>query len=165
MNKTAVNEEMHPEKEWFADAEKQTLESLPDFINHVMNDYIHDYGTVVHAVAACAIAAAWAANEADGARGGITGFQAGFVMWDFVLQWQFKNNKSGLRILDFDKLLYPQYSDRFEKVIDPKQWEKLQELARNNLEDRDACDEVREHWASIVDGKVPFGFRVKEVDF
>ena len=165
MNKTAVNEEMHPEKEWFADAEKQTLESLPDFINHVMNDYIHDYGTVVHAVAACAIAAAWAANEADGARGGITGFQAGFVMWDFVRQWQFKNNKSGLRILDFDKLLYPQYSERFEKVIDPEQWEKLQEMARIKLEERGACDEVREHWASIVDGKVPFGFRVKEVNF
>ena len=164
MNKTAVNEEMHPEKEWFADAEKQTLESLPDFINHVMNDYVHDYGTVVHAVAACAIAAAWAANKADGARGGITGFQAGFVMWDFVLQWQFKNNKSGLRILDFDKLLYPQYSERFEKVIDPKKWEKLQEMARTNLEEKGACDEVREHWTSIVNGKVPFGFQVKEVD-
>ena len=163
MKKTMITEEMHPEKEWFAAAEKQTLESLPDFIDHVMNDYVHDYGTIVHAVSACAIAAAWAANSCE--SGGITGFQAGFVMWDFIRQWNHRSNKIGLRILDFDKLLYPQYSDRFEKVIDPKQWEKLQEMARINLEERGACDEVREHWASIVDGQVPFGFQVKEVNW
>ena len=160
--KTAVTEEMHPEKEWFAAAERQTLESLPDFIDHVMNDYVHDYGTIVHAVSACAIAAAWAANSCE--SGGITGFQAGFVMLDFIRQWNYRSNKLGLRILDFDKLLYPQYGYRFEKVIDSEQWKKLQEMAREKLEEDAACDEVIKHWISIVNGKVPFGFQVKEVE-
>ena len=84
-NKTPITEEMHLEKEWFELARKQTLETLPGFINYVMNDYMHDYGTICHAVAACALASAWAAN--DSPNGGITGFQANFVMWDFVKQW------------------------------------------------------------------------------
>lgn len=34
-----VTEQMRPEKEWFEQAGKQALKTLPDFINHVMNDY------------------------------------------------------------------------------------------------------------------------------
>ena len=56
--KIVVTEEMRPEKEWFAEAGKQTVETLPAFINHLMGDYEHDYGTVVHAISACAVAAA-----------------------------------------------------------------------------------------------------------
>lgn len=40
MSKIAITEEMHIEKEWLEQAKKQTLETLPDFMNHVMNDYI-----------------------------------------------------------------------------------------------------------------------------
>ena len=46
MDKIAITEEMHLEKEWFANAKKQTLETLPAFMNHVLNDYCHDYGTI-----------------------------------------------------------------------------------------------------------------------
>ena len=131
---TKVTEEMRPEKEWFKQAEKQTLKTLPDFINHVMNDYSHDYGTVCHAVAACALAAAWAANEEP--NGGITGFQASFVMWDFIKQWSFTHNKTGLRIVDFDNMLYPQYENKFNKTISKDLWERLQDEAKNLLAER-----------------------------
>ena len=158
-----VTESMHPEKEWFENVDKQTLKTLPDFINHVMNDYDHDYGTICHAVAACALAAAWAANNESGAQGGITGFQAGFVMWDFIRQWNYPTNKSGMRILNFDDMLFPQHDYRFEKMIDETVWEKLQEEAKNNLADKEyAHPAVIAHWQSIVDGKVPFGYAVKK---
>lgn len=159
-----VTEEMHPEKEWFEQAGKQTLKTLPDFINHVMNDYCHDYGTVCHAVAACAIAAAWAANNESGSGGGITGFQAGFVMWDFIKQWNYSSNKCGMKIIDYDNMLFPQYEDRFSKTISKDLWGKLQEEARKNLDtDRDYTHpSVIAHWQSIVNGKVPFGYVVKE---
>ena len=137
-NKTPITEEMHLEKEWFELARKQTLETLPGFINHVMNDYMHDYGTICHAVAACALAAAWAAN--DSPNGGITGFQANFVMWD------------------------SQYKERFEKVLSASVWESLQERAKECLNEESslAAEEVKNHWENIVSGNVPFGYKVTD---
>ena len=162
MSKIFINEEMRPEKEWFEQAKKQTLDTLPEFIRHVMNDYAHDYGTVCHAISACALAAAWTANNEP--EGGITGFQAGFVMWDFVLQWSYTDNKCGMRIVDYDKLLYPQYGDYYEKTISPATWAAVQEQAKKNLETERGYavhQGVAKHWQSIVDGNVPHGFTVK----
>ena len=134
-----------------------------DFINHVMNDYIHDYGTVCHAISACAIAAAWAANETPGACGGITGFQAGFVMWDFIKQWEFSSNKCGLKILDYDNMLYPQYEGKFDKIISKDVWALLQKQANENLKDTSyAANEVVAHWQKIACGEVPFGYVVSD---
>ena len=158
-----INEDMHLEKEWFAEAKKQTPSTLMDFINHVMNDYFHDYGTVCHAISACAIAAAWAANETDGADGGITGFQAGFVMWDFIRQWTYSSNKCGMKILDYDDMLYPQNENKFEKTISKDVWKLLQKQAKENLKGHGyAADAVIEHWGSIMNGIVPYGYVVKK---
>lgn len=165
MDKIVIAEEMHLEKEWFEDAKKQTIETLPDFMNHVLNDYDHDYGTIVHAVSACAIASAYAANHSE--NGGITCFQAGCVMWDFIKQWMFSDNKCGLRIIDYDDMLYPQYNNKFcKKTIPSYAWKSLQKRANEFLEETNngevAADEVIKHWQSIVDGKVPFGYTVEE---
>lgn len=160
--KITVREEDEPEKEWFAEARKMELDRLPAFIEHVLHDYNHDYGTVVHAVSACALAAAWAACGDDSA--GITGFQAGFVMRDFVRNWTYTSNTTGLRIVDYDMMLYPQYEDNFEKVIDEHTWEMLKKQAQKNLDESgdSAYPVVVNHWKSIVYGKVPFGYRVKK---
>lgn len=157
-----ITEKMHPEKEWFEDAKKQVLETLPAFMNHVLNDYCHDYGTIVHAISACALAATNAANESE--HGGITGFQAGFVMWDFIRQWMYSSNKCGLRIIDYDNMLYPQYEYKFSnKEIPQSIWESLQKQAEELLktEKDNAHEKVIEHWQSIIDGNVPFGYKVK----
>ena len=160
-----INEDMHLEEQWFAEAAKQTPETLMEFFNHVMNDYVHDCWTICHAVAACAIAAAWAADRSEGAQGGITGSQAGFVMWDFIRQWEYSSNKSGMRLVDFDNMLYPQYEYRFDKAISKRVWESLQEQAKENLEAKEyAADEARAHWQSIVDGHVPCGYKVVDTD-
>ena len=154
-----ITEEMHPEKEWFEAAKHQTRDTLIDFFDHVMRDYKHDYGTICHALAACAIAAAWAANEEE--QGGITGFQAGFVMWDFIRQWEYSYNKCGLRIVDYDNMLYPQYEPKFDKTISADVWKALQNRAAELLNDCDHCaDSVVEDWRKIAAGKVPFGYKV-----
>lgn len=161
--KMKINEEMHLEKEWFEEASKQTPETLMEFISHIMNDYEHDYGTVCHAISACAIAAAWAANKMDGACGGITGFQAGFIMWDFIKQWEYPYNRCGLRIIDYDDMLYPQFEHKFDKVLTKETLEALREEADIRLHERDyAADSVIEHWKRIADGEIPFGYRVEE---
>lgn len=161
--KNAINEEMHLEKEWFAEAKKQTLETLPDFINHVMNDYAHDYGTVCHAISACAVAAACAANGCEGACGGITGFQAGFVMWDFVKEWSYPRNKTALKIIDYDNMLYPQYEHKFQKTMNKELWECIQKAAKEKLSEKEehVHPHVVAHWKSIVDGQIPFGYTIE----
>lgn len=159
-NKIIVKDELTQKKEWFKEAKKQTLDTLPEFANHVMNDYAHDYGSVCHAVAACAIAAAWAANDAPGACGGITGFQAGAVMWDFIKEWMYSSNKCGLKIVDYDNMLYPQYADKFQKKISKETWTSLQEQAKKSLEEDSsyAHPNVVNHWQMIADGHIPFGY-------
>ena len=165
MDKVVITEKMHLEKEWFEQARKQKLETLPEFMNHILNDYCHSYGTICHAISACALAAAWAAGSSD--QGGITGFQSGFVMWDFVRQWAYRNNKTSLRIIDYDKMLYPQYKDYFEgRTISQSTWETLQNEAKRRLNEIDsgeesAADSVIAHWKSILNGTVPFGYKIK----
>lgn len=158
---TDENTELKLADEWFAEARDQTLETLPDFMNRLLKDYGHGYGTIVHAVAACAIAAAWAANESCS---GITGFQAGCVMWDFIRQWNYRSNKCGLKIVDYDNMLYPQYEEKFDNVISKDVWEALREEAKKKLEAYTGTvhPAVFAHWESIVEGKVPFGYTVKE---
>jgi hypothetical protein len=165
MDKVVITEEMRLEKEWFKQAHEQKLETLPEFMNHILNDYCHDYGTICHAISACALAAAWAANSSD--QGGITGFQSSAVMWDFVRQWAYKNNKTSLRIIDYDNMLYPQYKSYFEnKTIDQSTWKALQNEAKRRLDEIDsgkepAADSVISHWKSIVNGVVPFGYKIR----
>lgn len=159
--KTTVTEEMHPEKEWFEEAKHMKAENLPAFYKRMTHEYNHDYGTACHAVAACALAAAWAAcSEKDT---GLSGFQAGFVMWDFIKNWAITGNECGLRLIDYDDMLYPQYEKKFDKVIDRKTWESIQKKAKEELEKSVyADDKVRLHWRKIANGIVPFGYRVVE---
>lgn len=160
MDKQAITEEMHLEKEWFEQTDKiKTIDQLTEFINHLLGDYEHDYGTVCHAIGAAAVATAWYGAHAEG----ITGFQAGFVMWDFIKYWIKTSNTCGLKLVDYDDFLYPQYQYKFEKTISKNAWKCIQEQAKKNLESNEvACPEVRNHWQSIVSGIVPFGYKVED---
>jgi hypothetical protein len=153
-----VTEEMKPQQEWFKEAKNiQSIEQLTAFAKVLFEDTQHDYGTVCHAIAALAIGAAWYGAHSQG----ITGFQAGFIMWDFIEQWEYSDNQCGLRIIDYDKMLYPQYEDKFEKVITSEQFKKMQEVAAEKLKGKDfAHPDVVKHWESIVSGTVPFSYKL-----
>lgn len=89
---------------------------------------------------------------------GMTGFQAGFVMWDFILGFNYPHNKCGMRILDFDKLLYPQYLHMFKEVPEDT-WKLVVEEAKKELDQKDqlvSCTVVQ-HWKDIANGKIPDG--------
>ena len=161
-NRETVTEEMHPEKKWFAEAQKMDTEMLPAFIEKMIHGFNHDYGTSVHAVSACALATAWAVCGDENV--GLSGFQAGFVMWDFIKGWTKTHNETGLKLLDYDNMLYPQYEHKFAKTIDTYTWNKLQKIAKKKLEEdgETAHPAVVAHWRSIVNGNVPFGYTVKD---
>ena len=139
----------------------ETFEDLTAFLKDVEDRYNVGYGSAPRAIAQATAAVAWYLAS----KFGITGFQAGFVMWDFIRDWMYTNNKCGLKIIDYDNMLYPQYGDRFEKIITDDTWNGLQEQAKKNLDEyengRSAHPEVVAHWKSIVDGTIPFDYRLK----
>ena len=162
-NKIVLDEESKDfqdiKSEWFKKAHNiKSVEELVKFIDHLLNDYEHDYGTVVRAISAMTLATAHMGATIEG----ITGFQAGFVMWDFIKLWEYPDNKTGMRLVDYDKMLYPQYDEYFSKVISKATWEELQAEAKKKLEEGAGADKVQEHWQSLIDGVVPFGFEVKD---
>lgn len=124
---------------YYAKAQQQTLETLPTFFKEVFGGGMN-YNTICYAVTACALAAAWAANHHP--KGGITSFQAGVVMWEFIKEWSYRNNKTGLRLIDYDNMLYQQYEHDFEKTIRRETFEALQKEAQRRL-DEDAAAEAK----------------------
>lgn len=139
--------------------EIKSFEDLTAFLKYVTENCNTGYGEAPRAIAQASAAVAWYLAK----EFGITGFQAGFVMWDFIRDWSFSDNKCGMKIVDYDNMLYPQYDDKFDKTISYDTWSALQKEAKKNLEERaHAHPKVIAHWQSIVDGVVPFGYEVKE---
>ena len=118
-------------EEWLKGAHSATIDTLPAFLRDLTENYSHDYGTICHVIAIAAIAAAWAVDHSP--QGGITGFQAGCIMWEFIRNWNYSSNKTGLRLIDYDNFLYPQYEDRYQKTISKDTWEAIQKEAKANL--------------------------------
>lgn len=138
----------------------KSFDNLVNFLQRIKDNYNTDYGTAPRAIAQAALATAWYLASDFG----ITGFQAGFVMWDFIRDWNYRDNKCGMRIIDYDSMLYPQYDNYFQKTISKEAFESLQKESKRLLEDKKdyAHPNVIKHWQSIVDGKVPFGYVVKD---
>lgn len=156
----SITEEMGVHKEWYKQAKEVTAENLPEFIRHLSEDYIHDYGTIVHAITAGAIASCWVVNNSP--HGGITGFQAGAVMWEFIKNWMHYENEP-MRLVNYKNMLYPQYGKKFQKVISKNTFKWLQEEAQKKIAaNLDAAPRVIKHWESIVEGRVPFGYEIEE---
>ena len=151
--------------EWYAEARKMPPGALSDFMDHLANDYIHDYGTICHAIAAAGVAAMTAMDRTE--QGGITGFQAGCIMWLFIRHWTMEGNKTGMKLVNYDSMLYPQNRESFEKTVDADVWEKIREEAKKKLDEVGADeiltdDPMISHWRSIAEGTPPFGYTVKE---
>lgn len=134
---------------------------LVRFLEDVVSNYNCGYGDAPRAIAQACLAVGWYLSGAFG----ITGFQASFVMWDFILGWQKTGNKTSLKLVDYDDMLYPQYAYKFEKVLSKDTWERIQKTAGEQIVEaekngRAIHPEVYRHWQSIVDGKIPFGYKL-----
>ena len=142
--------------------ERKDIKSFDDlvaFLQRVKDNCNTGYGTAPRAIAQAALATAWFLSSDFG----ITGFQAGFVMWDFIRDWLYSSNECGMKIVDYDDMLFPQYEHKYEKTIRSDVFEALQKAAKKKLEKTEyAHPAVIKHWKSIVDGNVPFGYAVRE---
>ena len=85
---------------------KKNINSFDDLVNYleyIKNNCNYDYDVASRSIAQASLAVAWYLAK----EFGITGFQASFVMWDFIKGWSYKDNKCGLKIIDYDNMLYP----------------------------------------------------------
>lgn len=146
-------------KQWSEEAKSVTLKTLPRFLAHLTEDYQHDYGTIVHAMAAGIQATLTAMNNSP--QGGITGFQAGCLMWEVIEQCFHETGP--MRLVKYDNLLYPQYEHAFT-AISKETWDYVRQKAEENLgaDITHVAPRVVEHWRSIARGAVPFGLRVED---
>jgi hypothetical protein len=155
-NKKIITEESGEHKKWFEEAAKVTTDSLGDFVKHLVNDYHHDFGTIVHAIAAGVGATISAMNNSE--EGGLTGFQASCLMWE-ILQKEFQIEWP-VRLIKYENMLFPVYEKQFNSI--PYEiWVWLRERAKYLIENEDGlADSVKQHMKSISDGVVPFGYKV-----
>lgn len=153
--KQQITEKDHLEKEWLKEANEQTLETLPKFINHLMNDYDHDYGTCVKAVTAAMLGTFWAFDKQEG----FTGFQVRFIPWMMMNEFWGKS-EIGRKVINFDDMVFPQYEDRFRNTISKEVFKRLQESASKFIEEGCLHPDVKKHMESIVAGEVPFGYKL-----
>lgn len=137
----------------------KSFDELIVFLEDVKDNYNIGYGEAPRAMAQAALATTWYFAK----EFGITGFQASFVMWDFIRDWMYSGNECGMKIVDYDNMLYPQYDHKFDKVISKDVFMNLQKIAKERLEEHDPVHPaVKAHWESIVAGNVPFGYRLEE---
>lgn len=145
---------------WFKMAkEAKTTEDLTDLINTLGQDYQHDYGTIIKAMAAVMVGAMTVFDR--GPQGGITGFQAGALGWEMIRE--FMSIDGPAKIVDYEKFLFPQYEREFQKAMPQATFDWLKEEAVKRLEkDSDAVSRVTDHWKAIASGVIPFGYYIKE---
>ena len=75
---------------------------------------------------------------------------------------------SGLKILNYDDMLYPQNEDEFKVIISKKIMDSLKKEARRKLEEhadhlnRYVSPKVLKHWIKLATGESPYGLEVEE---
>ena len=146
-------------KEWYKEADNvRTMEDFISLFTELSKDIDHDYGSVVDAMSAITIAAAWLFNRSE--VGGLTGFQASCVPLQFAKHWL--RIEGPFHIQKYSDMLYPQNTRGF-LALSRDTWKWLQDKADENLRTtKNAHPDVMEHWKSIVDGTVPFGYTLED---
>ena len=152
------------------EVEGVTMETLPTFMELALNRS-HDYGTICVAIGMCAVAAVEAADRSE--HGGITGFQAGAVFWEFLRGWGVFG-EGPKRIVNYSNLLYPQHEYDFT-TISQDTWDWVKEEAARLIKETETTGKVGKpfgvtpapqvlaHWKMIVESdRPPFGLVVKD---
>ena len=160
IEKKIIKEEDGLQVEWFAEADKMIIDKLGDFVKKLANNYEHDYGTIVHAMAAAVGATITAMNQSD--QGGITGFQASCLMWE-ILEKEFHIQYPS-KLIRYENMLFPFYEDQFN-AIPYEIWVWLRDRAKQILEGKHELEQsVVRHMQKIVDGHIPYGYKIATTD-
>lgn len=155
--------------EWYkrAKTEIQTPEQLKAFaeeISSMVESRDELYNDSSYGAAALALAAMNMMTHMYN----MTQSQMVWVMRQTICQTLLSEHDCGIKLLNYGDMLYPQYEDRFSCEINADTFAKLREKAIDLVNENEkskfpACNDVVDHWKSIVDGKVPFGYTVSGI--
>jgi hypothetical protein len=80
----------------------------------------------------------------------------------------FATNRTSVKFIDFDAMLYPMFDHMFEKQLTTELWADIQAFAKVQLEKFDgkpnADEACIERFKSIIAGVVPCGYVVEVVE-
>jgi hypothetical protein len=158
-----ITEEQNYQDLWYVQARNMRWWKFPWFMYKLMFYYKHDYGTIVHAMTAAALAVMRIVDKSP--MGGISGFQHGGIMWTFVRHWM--GWEGPFRYIKFEEMLFPQHYEGFDRTMPVETWEWLMEKAQERIDKAksDPASRVHpavfHHWERILDGYVPFGWTVE----
>lgn len=139
----------------------RSMEDFQAFFKDAM-ELEHDYGSICVAIGMVAKAAATMADRHE--NGGITGFQAGAVMWEFMRTWNGVGKDGPVGLTKYENLMYPQYEKYFQATINKATWDWAKEEAKKRLEKdtNGAAPAIIEHWKKMAEGIIPFGLTIGE---
>jgi len=127
-----------------------TPKNIDELITEIkkLTEMNHDYGTAVYAMSMAAVATFnYIASELH-----VTGFQASCADLDILRRT--RQMEHGFKVIDFNRLLYPQYVKEFPITYDSlliENIEHLSEAAKKNLNDcENAHPKVIKHWKMIA---------------
>jgi hypothetical protein len=127
----------------------KTIEELTAIIKE-LTERQHDYGTCVYAISLASLATY---NYVASALG-CTGFQASFADLDMIQRTRHMEN--GFRIVDYGKLLYPQYltGEHFPSMQDllEENKDQLKKAAQKLLDEKSehVHADVVAHWRKLA---------------
>jgi hypothetical protein len=154
--KKFIKESDGAQNEWYEVARKQTLETLPGFLNHVLNDYSHDQQTVIHAMVAGCMGTISAMNAHP--EGDISPAQAQNLLGLFIRKWA--KIEGPAKIMSWAGFLHPGNESQVVEV--PRgiaEW--LSQTAQKAIADGKYQDEAHKaHLEKIAAGEMPWGYRV-----
>lgn len=148
-------------KEWL-EFQPKTEEELFQFIHKLTEEYVHDYGTCVHAC----VALMKAVFDWFDSKEGMTGFQVGLMKW-FVLKEVFRETDAiGMRLDKYTDLLFPQLLYKLSTIeLDDWQRDTLKKMAMRNIKEAElkaekngaslVHPEVLKHWKKLATGWLP----------
>lgn len=155
-----TSQQLTPEDKLLNEAEKQTRFTLKEFIRKARRR-IEDgtRASIINSIVAAIVGVAYSFGAAE--------FRTE-VFWGFVRRWNFKDNRTGLKFLNYDLMLYPFYADHFDNVISAEIWADMQGFATANVkkykDDPKADPKCIAHWESIITGVVPYGYAIKVIE-
>ena len=132
------------------------------FIKVLARTYEYDDDMLCEALVYSMLAGATAFAREYGLKT-LTLEQTQWVLWSFLGKWL--QTDEPIRLLRISYMLEPEMREVFNTALPRSFFDWLQEAAKERLEALpDASKERREHWQSIVDGAVPFGYTLEERD-
>ncbi len=145
---------------WYEDAEKvDGLYAFGKLSERLLGRYSHTPATTPHAYACIALAALKMADRSEQGNMDEAGWSK--VLWNIVQALTGTQNEP-LGLIRYADFLYPEVYEKY-KNIPPDIWQWMRENATVGLIDpelKDAPEEVKKHWESIVKGEVPYGLKI-----